>query len=982
MSLLRFARYREIALETAQRLAGGRDSAPDPLAPWAEGVIVPSSAMAEAIVRELLKTRSGVAAVAIDTLESLSRRILNDAGDYPHIASDGERRLAMRTAVRTIDHPMMESRGVASMLERAYRDVRDSGLTLEEFRARAQRRPLRNPGRTKLIIRAWEEYERLIARLGAIDPADLFVRAAERIRRGAAVPPQLLAGFYDMTGVQFAVVDALRETQKLAAVWMPIDHPFSRPLAERLGDDGTDRTDEVCHPERSEGTGREGHAKTPFTQPLPPRSLATLGMTRNDRPGVHLTVYPTRHDELRETCRTVSDLLAAGVDAHDIGIVARSMDAYDKQLLHRFAAEHGFRTTLAEIIPLKAHRLGRGVITLLRLRDRGYPRAEVLELVRDGLRTKTNINADKADAETRVARIAGGTSAELRTVRRKSPVIEDYVKLVAELEELTASIDVPFLGKLPGLFRIETKLDVAAAEELDAIADLFRRTQVWNRGFDLNAVVDAIENVELEERKPQPEKTPRVFAGEILRFRGRSFQHLFALRMQDDVFPQRRNEDPLVPDADRRALGVREIGDGRDEEQLLFQLLYDATDELRFSYAASDGFGKILRRSRLVRDMPAVAHDDSAASPSPIVPPGRLRALQMLTMAGTQSVFDGYLGPDLLRDRVAKTLESVTPTQLEDFGECPHKFLVKWILGVKDLDDPERELQIHHRDKGTLDHQILEQFYRRLKPNDIAEAAAALPRLPQYLVDLLEQLIDQAFDQLEADAPPFNRTVRDIERRATKRILRDFVTHDLGELADEGLLPSHFEYRFGQRHRRPEQIDHPEPFILDTRGITLRVDGTIDRIDRGPTRFRIVDYKSGKALRHKNLAKKIDRGVRLQLALYAMAVSDFFESTDVSGTIKPLVIGEQNGAFAFDLAEKREALLETLELFVTSIRNGVFPAFPNDRDEDFNSCKYCPVNHSCRTKHDLDERYAVQQKKDPRTLLAAEGATVEGATRS
>jgi hypothetical protein len=61
--------------------------------------------------------------------------------------------------------------------------------------------------------------------------------------------------------------------------------------------------------------------------------------------------------------------------------------------------------------------------------------------------------------------------------------------------------------------------------------------------------------------------------------------------------------------------------------------------------------------------------------------------------------------------------------------------------------------------------------------------------------------------------------------------------------------------------------------------------------------------------------------------------------------------------------------VETLSIFVRAILGGVFPAFPNERDEDFNSCKYCPVNHSCRIKHDADQRYAVQQHKDPRTLL-------------
>ena len=51
-------------------------------------------------------------------------------------------------------------------------------------------------------------------------------------------------------------------------------------------------------------------------------------------------------------------------------------------------------------------------------------------------------------------------------------------------------------------------------------------------------------------------------------------------------------------------------------------------------------------------------------------------------------------------------------TQLEDFGECPQKFFFKHILHVEEYDDPDRELQMHHREKGKLDHTILERFYK------------------------------------------------------------------------------------------------------------------------------------------------------------------------------------------------------------------------------------------------------------------------------
>jgi ATP-dependent helicase/DNAse subunit B len=925
---LRFAGYQQIAGDVSSRLSAHEGERP-------LAVIVPSAGMAEEIVR----AAGSRASLQLYRLESLARRFLNDAGEFPRVATDGERPLAMRTAVRSVDDPMMTTRGVASMLERSYRDVRDSGMTLEAFRAKVQSaRGVRNPARTRLVIRAWSEYERLIAQLGAIDPADLFERAAKRVAPEGA--HFLVAGFYDMTGVQFGLLDAIRNAGRLDSVWVPTNARFAMPFVSRL-------------------------AAEPAQPPREPM-LHVRDVKQ------HVISHDTRIAELQQTANAIRALLDAGTNPRTIAVVFRSVDPYDARLFHRFSSELGFTTNWSEEIPLSAHRLGRGIVTLLRLRERNFPRAEVLELVRDGLRTKTRIDVDRADEETRRSRIAGGTTEELRVVKRRTRSVEDYMALVAELEALTASIE---LDKLPGLFRLDDDLDLLAAERIDEIAALFRRTAVWKRPLDIGAVVEAIESETLPVRGT-PE-TSRIWFGDVMKFRGRAFEHVFALRMQDDVFPQRRNEDPLLPDHDRRLLAIREIGDGRDEEQLLFGLLGEnANAAVRFSFAGTDGFGKVLRPSRLLREVrPADAGPPKASVGGPASAGRRptQRALQLLARAGSRREFDGYLPPDLLRERVLKALQSVTPTQLEDFGECPQKFLFKHIFGVRDVDDPEREVQIHHREKGTLDHRILERFYRGLSAEEIFDAAAQLPRLPEALITRLESLIDRGFDEFAVEYPPFNHVVRDIERRATKRILRDFIAFDLAELKEHALAPMHFEYRFGPRYAERGDVAHPESFIVEAEGVRLRVDGSIDRIDSDGERFRIVDYKSGKALRHKELGKKIDRGVRLQLALYAMAVARFFEldPSRVSGAIRPLVVSAdvKPATFAFELAEKEPALIETLSTFVRAILGGVFPAFPNERDDDFNSCKYCPVNHSCRTKHDVDERYAVQQSRDPRTLL-------------
>jgi hypothetical protein len=909
------ASYRSIAASVAGRLLASRGD--EPLQPWSEEVVVPSRGVAEAITGEILKrVPAGVAGLHLRFLDDLALTIVNAAGEFPRVATDLERRLAMRLAVRSVDHPIMDGRGMAAMLERSYRDLRDSGLTLDEFAERS-----RTP-RSRLIVRAWREYERLITSLGATDGADVLMRAATLAPR-VPVPPQLVAGFYDMTGAQMKLVKAL----PVEAVWVPTDMPFARRFLIEVGGSGAASTAAAAAPP---------HAKAAFD---------------------------TRHAELRSVCGAVAALLEQGETS--IGIVARSLEPYDARLLNRFAAEFGFATTIAEESPLSAHRIGRAVSTLLRLRERGFPRADVLELVRDGLHLRTRILVDDVDAATRRARVAGGTSEELRPLRGRSRPLDTYIALVEELEELTASLEAPRLGSL---VRIETERDLAAAAALDEIALVFDRAGAFH---DTPSLLDAIANVTLRQ-PPTATGQPTVWAGSLLSFRGRTFDHLFVVGMQDDVFPQRRVEDPLIPDAERSRAGIREIGDGADEERLLFQLLLDSAGRHAwFTHSTGDGFGKILRPSRFVRAVPALPLPaaggegrDEGRAPS-------LRQLQLLVKSGTQGPFDGYIPS--LHPLVAARLQALSPTQLENFGECPHKFLLKYLLGVEDLDHPERELQVHHRDKGTLDHGVLERFYSALTPRDYEDAFSSLPRLPERLTDRLAALVDEAFDRHEQDVPPFNPTVRSIERRATRRLLREFVVDDLAELAATGLRPIHFEYQFGSvSARRPEP--KAQAFTVDTgNAMALRVEGTIDRIDRSGTKFRIVDYKSGKAGRHNDLSGKIDRGVRLQLALYAMAVTEIFgvEAHDVSGTIKPLVRGDQKPKFGFELQEKKDRLLETLRIFTTAIRDGVFPAFPG-RENDFDSCKYCPVNHSCRTRHDPDERYAIQQREDPRTLLAGE----------
>lgn len=965
--LLVTAPYRALATRIAERLVAGRQGAGF-FTPWSEEVIVASSGMADSIAAEVMqRVPAGVAGLGLQSLETLARRVLNAAGQYPRVAGEAERRLAMRHAARALSDPLLQTRGAASMLERTHRDVRDSGVAVADFSRRVGRVHLRNRERSRTAAAAWQRYESLISQLGAIDPADLLLRAAALIRDGADIAPQLVAGFYDMTGAQLVMIDALRESRKLSGVFVPVDpgHPRLFAFADTFA-------------------GRFG--------PLPDAAAAASAVTQTQW---SVSGFATREEEIAGCCQTLADLLGSGVPPGRIAVTARSLEPYDLHLFERFAAQHGFRFAASPELPLISHRFGRAVHLLLRIRERGFPRADVLEIARSGLRLRTRIDAEQADQETRRAHIAGGTSTDLRSRGDANQALRSYVDLVAEIEGLLDTASPRWLGELVERFRVESRTDLSAIEALTAIGELWSRAAAWKEPVDSASLIDAIEGATLPPSPPSGDARPLVWIGDVMRLRGRSFEHLLAVRMQDGLLPQRRIEDPLLPDSDRSSLGIRQIGDGRSEEQLLFRLLSEAaTTAIRFSFAASDGFGKPLRASQFLKQH-AIEREPEArqevledftrwcssrwphAGRPPSTPrterPGRLhRSLQLLTRSGSRGPFDGYVTDPAVVTRALAALTSASPTQLEDFGECPQKFFWKHVLRVRDIDDPEQEVQINVRDKGTLDHRILERFYRATSRNDLAETAAALPRLPRFITDRLHSLVDEEFDILEETAPPFNPAMRRIERQATKRNLAEFIAGDFADLFSADLWPARFEYRFGSRFR--ETADQAEAFVVDAGGVALRVEGMIDRIDEGASGLRVVDYKSGKALRHRDLGKKIDRGVRLQLPLYALAVAHFFSLApeQVSAAIKPVGGRVNPDHFAFELGEKEAELRETLTIFARAVGQGRFPAFPNEKDTEFNSCKYCPVSHSCRTRHDADEKRGILRFGEPRSMLREE----------
>lgn len=941
-------------------------------------VLVPSAAVASALTRAIVAKSGGTAGVRIETIETLTARILTLAGIHRRVATGDERSIAMQLALRAeeADDAIFSTPGIPTLLERSWRDAADSGVTLQDLRRRADRHP--DWERFAHVLSIWARYEKLLASIASSDPASILQQAIDAVPT-LPLPPRMIVGFYDVTQLQERFLRALKEHQRIAAIYLP------------------------CRFEADE--------------PAPPYAFATRLVRRlldgekpidtspaRDREKLEVIRRTTRGDEHAAVCRAIAALVASGVSSGTIGVVKRMLNPLDVELLQRSAREFGLAFTRQPRRPLASTRPGRALLLLLAVAPAGFRREDVIELAASGLRSATirgHRGAERLDEISRRCDIVGGRASEAERVIAQSRFADrdsarDYVTFVAELETITSGIPSSAPGSgwkkaLDTLLRfviLESEKDLAAAAVIDELTSAISRFSV---PFDRSDITALIREATVEVTSV----ADGIWLGDVMHARGRRFDHLFVIAGEDDQFPQRRSEDPLLPDGVREHFDVRRIGDGEDEERMLFELLRDAAEE-RFvvSMAATESGGKLKRPSRFVlqactelfpderREIVSdfarwvEAKFDTRPSVSTLAEVQRLRLLtgaapplavkRSLVRASSvrrRSAYDGFIADPQFREATLRRLARISPTRLERFGECPQKFLFSSLLNVDELETPERDLEMEPKKRGQIQHEILERFYRSLDENDYNRAdTSSFARLNAGLSDRLRTIIDEHLERFDREHPPANQTMRELDRATLHTTLHRFVGLDLAELATSGYRPKHFEFSFGDEDQNVPSA------TLQLGDVTLSIRGTIDRVDeqRDGSAVRIVDYKSNNANHLRKISDLAAAGRALQLPLYALAWEQIFskEAAQINGAIRPLgsaLVDDDD--FSFNLGELREPLLETLELFARAITEGKFPAVPE------HGCRFCAVSHSCRAFYDADERLQLNPFRNAREYL-------------
>ncbi len=347
----------------------------------------------------------------------------------------------------------------------------------------------------------------------------------------------------------------------------------------------------------------------------------------------------------------------------------------------------------------------------------------------------------------------------------------------------------------------------------------------------------------------------------------------------------------------------------------------------------------------------------------------RARVAERARRSTRYSEWDGALGPD--GAGAAATLIPAdyvfSPSALEAYAACPQLFFMSRVLRVRGVEEPERTVRINALHRGSLIHRILERFHREW---DGSGSAALAPEGPARMRRIADEECDAAQARGETGYPAMWMADRLEVVDDCVRWLE--VERDDPRTAELPLGAC--EARFGRR--RPGEtagaLSQDEPVSISLDGRTMRLSGRIDRIawDEKRTRFRVVDYKTGKVRDEKS--GRLLGGRMLQLPLYVLAGATLV-GIDAAGGEAAYVYPTRRGEFRTvdwtggQLVERHDELTAMLAAVVDGIGRGDFMVAPWDPGR---GCMFCEFDAVCPRGR---EHYVERRQEDDRLRPFVDG---------
>lgn len=272
----------------------------------------------------------------------------------------------------------------------------------------------------------------------------------------------------------------------------------------------------------------------------------------------------------------------------------------------------------------------------------------------------------------------------------------------------------------------------------------------------------------------------------------------------------------------------------------------DDLDRLYFCRTRQTAFSELAYQFR--QDTPLSASLKAYFSKQPDYVE-RVAYIEQNLVKGHLKITNLDLAKELFGSRVV-----MSPSRIEQYHKCKFRYFCEYGMELKKRE----RIQLNQVSRGTMIHEVLYRVCSKIQ--DFSEFDRELIR--RLIREAVDEYVLQ-FGGYERQTERFRYLYRRIERGVLTLLQRMFE-----ELSQSQFHPSCFEYAIGQPGNTP-------PFIFRSEdGITIRIQGTIDRVDEylspeGKRYLRIIDYKTG--IKEFRLSDLIN-GVNLQMFLYLLCL--------------------------------------------------------------------------------------------------------------
>jgi hypothetical protein len=468
-----------------------------------------------------------------------------------------------------------------------------------------------------------------------------------------------------------------------------------------------------------------------------------------------------------------------------------------------------------------------------------------------------------------------------------------------------------------------------------------------------------------------------VSVADIMNLRGNSFKAIIILGLNESVFPVKISEDPVFKDSWRSALqklgyNIKVSAQRYLEEKLFFYFaLSCASQKAILIYQRSDEEGKLkipsiylnwlfkiaekmetfsLARRPLEQLLQWYSVSCDLLTPQEaailVALDGKYTLAAQLLKREQEETFlqafnlrhTGALGA---RDLVCSPKgplwqhierKGLSASSLKNVYQCPAKYLFDNVLEREDTTVLQRD-QLDSRDKGTLAHSILEQFYRYLLQRNLFDKISA-----DNALNILQDFIEKELPQTDYKKYGLYPLLWLVLRKEMEDNLKTFVAADIKKIQEEKRNPAYFEKDIACSFN------------------SFKIHGQIDRIDISTDKktFTVIDYKSGK------ISGKTERvvfeGANFQGPLYFELAQNLSDLQGVQAD-KMYYASLKDSSFKEisyeDYLSFKDKFWSIVDYLRGLIEEGLFVITPSKT-----ACQYCLYGDICRKNHSASAKRA------------------------